>query len=169
MTDAHRFTTLYRQHSLKIFRFALHMSGSTTIAEEVTQETFLTLIHQPERFDPARGEIGAFLFGVARNYVRKHLERGRKFESMEDDTDLRFTTNEDILGDLTHRENLQALKDAILLLPPKYREAVVFCDLHEMSYDAAAAVMDCAVGTVRSRLHRGRSLLVVKLQSRCAV
>jgi RNA polymerase sigma-70 factor, ECF subfamily len=111
--------------------------------------------------------VAAFLFGVARNVMRRHLENGRKFESMEDEGDPRFTSDEDILGDLTRRENIQALKDAILLLPPKYREAVVLCDLHEMSYDAAAGVMQCAVGTVRSRLHRARNLLLVKLQARC--
>ena len=152
---------------MKIFRFALHMSGSTTTAEEVTQETFLMLIHQPNRFDPARGEISAFLFGVARNLVRKHLERGRKFECMEDAGDERFSSGEDILGDLTRSENIEALKDAILVLPAKYREAVVLCDLQEMSYEAAAEVMECPVGTVRSRLNRARAMLMVKLQARC--
>lgn len=171
MTDANRFASLYRQHSVKIFRFALHMSGSATTAEEVTQETFTFLIDQPQRFDPARGEVGPFLFGVARNLVRKHLERGRKFECMEDGVDERLPSSEDILGDLTRRENIQALKDAVLVLPPKYREAVVLCDLHEMSYEEAAVVMECPVGTVRSRLNRARSMLLArlqaKLQSRC--
>jgi len=168
MTDANRFAKLYRQHSVRIFRFALQMSGSPAAAEEVTQETFLTLMDRPDLFDPARGEIGPFLFGVARNLVRRHLERDRKFECMDDNAE-GFSTNEDILGDLTRRENIQALKDAILVLPPKYREAVVLCDLHEMSYEAAAAVMECPVGTVRSRLNRARSMLLAKLQARCLV
>lgn len=167
MTDADRFTKLYRQHSLKIFRFALHMSGSATLAEEVAQETFLMLIRQPERFDPSRGEMEAFLFGVARNLVRRHLDAGRKLECIEDGGEYLFASGEDILGDLTRRENIQAVKDAILALPPKYREAVVLCDLQEMSYERAAEVMQCAVGTVRSRLHRARNLLLVKLQARC--
>jgi RNA polymerase sigma-70 factor (ECF subfamily) len=111
MSDAHRFAKLYRQHSLKIFRFALHMSGSTAMAEEVTQETFVILIDHPERFDPARGEMGAFLFGVARNLVRRHLERERRFECMEDTLEERFSSNEDILGDLTRRETKQLRLD----------------------------------------------------------
>jgi RNA polymerase sigma-70 factor (ECF subfamily) len=167
MTDADRFTKLYRQHSLRIFRFALHMSGSATVAEEVAQETFLMLIRQPDRFDPARGEVEAFLYGVARNLVRRHLDADRKFECMEEAGDDSFKSDEDILGDLTKRENIQALKDAVLALPAKYREAVVLCDLQEMSYERAASVMECAVGTVRSRLHRARNLLLVKLQARC--
>jgi RNA polymerase sigma-70 factor (ECF subfamily) len=167
MTDADRFTRLYRQHSLKIFRFALHMSGSATVAEEVSQETFLVLIRQPDRFDPARGEVEAFLFGVARNLVRQQLDKGTRFESMEDVGEDPFTSDEDILADLTKRENIQVLNEAILALPAKYRETVVLCDLQEMSYEKAADVMKCAVGTVRSRLHRARNLLLLKLQPRC--
>jgi RNA polymerase sigma-70 factor (ECF subfamily) len=167
MTDAARFTEIYRQHSLKIFRFALHMSGSPTIAEEVTQETFLVIIHQPGSFDPARGAIGSFLYGVARNFVRQHLDRDRRFEQVDEGEDEEIASGEDILGDLTRRENVQVVRDAILGLPPKYREVVVLCDLQEMSYEAAAELLDCAIGTVRSRLHRARNLLMMKLQTRC--
>jgi RNA polymerase sigma-70 factor (ECF subfamily) len=167
MTDASGFTKLYRQHSLRIFRFALHMSGSATVAEEVTQDTFLMLINQPKSFDPARGSIGPFLYGVARNFVRRHVERDRRFEGVDEADDERFASSEDLLGELTRREDIQAVHDAVLCLPPKYREAVVLCDLQEMSYEAAAEVMECAVGTVRSRLHRARNLLMVKLQARC--
>jgi predicted DNA-binding protein (UPF0251 family) len=69
----------------------------------------------------------------------------------------------DALGDLTRAESIQALRDAVSSLPVRYREAVVVCDLEEMSYRDAAAALGCAVGTVRSRLHRGRALLAVKL------
>jgi RNA polymerase sigma-70 factor (ECF subfamily) len=61
------------------------------------------------------------------------------------------------------------LQEAVLCLPPKYREAVVLCDLQELSYEAAAAVVGCAVGTIRSRLHRARTLLASKMRVRCAV
>lgn len=169
MTDAARFNEIYRQNSLKIFRFALHMSGSATIAEEVTQETFLVMIHRPGSFDPERGAIGAFLYGVARNFVRQHLDRDRRFEQVDDGEGEEVPSGEDILGDLTRRENIQAVREAILGLPPKYREVVVLCDLQEMSYEAAAEVLDCVVGTVRSRLHRARNLLMMKLRARCLV
>lgn len=167
MTDAARFTEIYRQHSLSIYRFALHMSGSATVAEEVTQETFLMLIHRPGVFDPARGNLAAFLYGVARNFVRQHLDRDRRFEPVDSEVDAPFASCEDILGDLTRREDIQAVQDAVLALPPKYREVVVLCDLQEMSYEAAAELLECVVGTVRSRLHRARNLLTAKLQARC--
>lgn len=169
MTDAARFTELYRRHSPKIFRFALHMSGSETVAEEATQETFLMLIRQPAMFDPERGSIEAFLFGVARNQVYKQLERDRRFQGVEEADEEQHVAEGDVLGDLARQENLQALMDAILCLPPKYREAVVLCDLEELSYEAAANAIGCAIGTVRSRLHRARNLLIGKLQARCMV
>jgi RNA polymerase sigma-70 factor (ECF subfamily) len=167
MTDAARFTGIYRQYSLGIYRFVLHMSGSDTVAEEVTQETFLMLIHRPDAFDPARGSMAAFLYGVARNFVRRHLKSGRRFEPVEEDEGGPFASGEDILGDLTRREDIQAVREAVLALPPKYREVVVLCDLQEMSYESAAEVLECVVGTVRSRLHRARNLLMIKLQARC--
>ena len=167
MTDPDAFTALYRQNSSGIYRFALHMSGNTTVAEEVTQETFLMLIHSPRTYDSTRGEIVPFLYGVARNLVKRHLERNRQWDEL--DEDIPVLVGEDPLGDLTQKENLQALKEAIAALPPKYREVIALCDLQELSYDAAAHVIGCAVGTVRSRLHRGRSLLIGKMQMKCLV
>jgi RNA polymerase sigma-70 factor (ECF subfamily) len=169
MTDAAQFTETYRQHSLPIYRFALHMSGSSSVADEVTQDTFMVLIHQPGSFDAKRGAMGGFLYGVARNLVRRHLEQGRKFRCVDDADEEDYATDEDLLGDLTRRQSIQALQEAVLCLPPKYREAVVLCDLQELSYEAAAAVVGCAVGTIRSRLHRARTLLASKMRVRCAV
>jgi RNA polymerase sigma-70 factor (ECF subfamily) len=73
------------------------------------------------------------------------------------------------LAELTAAEMLDDLWQAVLTLPLKYREAVVLCDLQEMDYVDAAAVMGCPVGTVRSRLHRARDLLLQKLKSGAAV
>src|SRR5216683_1018131 len=75
----------------------------------------------------------------------------------------------DPLAELTTAEMLDDLRQAVLTLPLKYREAVVLCDLQEMEYVDAAAVMRCPVGTVRSRLHRGRELLLQKLKPSVAV
>jgi len=170
MTDPDAFTALYRQNSSAIYRFALHMSGSTSVAEEVTQEVFLMLIHSPKSYDASRGEIGPFLYGVARNFVKRHLERDRRQQYFEDgEEEGLFSVAADPLGDLTQKENLQALKEAVAALPPKYREVVVMCDLQELSYEAAAQAIECAVGTVRSRLHRARTLLMSKMQTKCHV
>jgi RNA polymerase sigma-70 factor (ECF subfamily) len=72
----------------------------------------------------------------------------------------------DPLEDLTRAEAVASLRKAILTLPLRYREAVVLCDLQELSYAGAAEALGCAVGTVRSRLHRGRALLASKLTAR---
>jgi len=66
---------LYHRRQGPIFRFALHMSGSAQIAEEVTQDVFMFLLQRGQGFDAERGALGAYLFGVARNYVRRALER----------------------------------------------------------------------------------------------
>jgi len=68
--------------------------------------------------------------------------------------------------DLARDETIRALRRAILALPAGYREAVVLCDLHEMSYADAANALGCAVGTVRSRLHRARALLAERMAAR---
>ncbi len=70
----------------------------------------------------------------------------------------------DPLADLTQAERLESLNKAVLNLPIRYREVVVLCDLQEMPYAEAADALGCAIGTVRSRLHRGRALLTAKMQ-----
>src|SRR6185503_13080621 len=70
----------------------------------------------------------------------------------------------DPLADLTRNEMVETVRAAVLALPAHYREVVVLCDLHEMSYLEAAEVLGCAIGTVRSRLHRARAILVEKLR-----
>jgi RNA polymerase sigma-70 factor (ECF subfamily) len=81
------------------------------------------------------------------------------------------TEERDILGELAHVERIETLRKAVLALPPAYREVVVLCDLHERDYTEAASVLGCAIGTVRSRLHRARALLAEKMRAseRCAV
>jgi len=158
--DGDAFTALYRRHQSAVYRFALQMTGSRTIAEDVTQEVFMALIRNPESYDAARGALASYLYGAARNTVHRTLERDRFCAAEgEDET----AAPDDALADLTRRETLVEVRQAILALPANYREVVVLCDLHEMSYQDAASVMGCAVGTVRSRLNRARNLLAAKL------
>ena len=162
------FTALYRRRQQSVYRFALQMSGSRTVAEDVTQEVFLTLLRDGQRFDPGRGRLLAFLFGIARNHVLRRSERERLFAPIEADeggqTDAALTAEGDPLTELTRGEMIARVRAAVLALPPHYREAVVLCDLNEMSYAEAAEVIGCAVGTVRSRLHRARAMLIDKLR-----
>jgi RNA polymerase sigma-70 factor (ECF subfamily) len=202
--DEAAFTLLYRRKHPAIYRFALHMSGNAAMAEDVTQEVFMTLIRDAKRFDPARGTLGGFLFGVARNHLRRRWEQERNSVPLPESADeldaimARSSTgrvggkngtsgygngngnghsNGDGNGNgvgasayMLHRddfaslENVMRVRQAIATLPENYREVVVLCELDELSYEDAAAALDCPVGTVRSRLHRARAILVEKLR-----
>jgi RNA polymerase sigma-70 factor (ECF subfamily) len=155
--DEEAFTALYRMRQGAVYRFALHMSGSSSVAEDVTQETFLELLTEGRRYDAARGTLRSFLFGMARNFVMRRIGRNRD-EPLEESSD-----GSDLLEDLTRRETIEQVRCAVLSLPPAYREAVVLCDLGDASYEEAAAALECPVGTVRSRLSRARAMLARKL------
>jgi RNA polymerase sigma-70 factor (ECF subfamily) len=173
--DEKAFIEFYRKHQGVVYRFALQMSGKTEIAEEVTQEVFVVLMKSAKRYDSDRGSVAAFLYGIARNFVLRALERERPYITVLDDPagDYagRVLGEHDIFGDLAQNERLETLRKAVLALPPTYREVVVLCDLHERDYADAAAALGCAIGTVRSRLHRARALLAEKMRAseRCAV
>src|SRR6478672_12990719 len=83
--DEQAFTALYRRRQAGIYRFALQMSGSEAIAEDVTQEVFLLLIREKSAYDPSRGTVQSFLYGVARNHVLRALERNRDGVPLDDE------------------------------------------------------------------------------------
>jgi RNA polymerase sigma-70 factor (ECF subfamily) len=168
--DEQAFVALYRRRQAAIYRFALHMSGSGTVAEDVTQEVFLALIREECGFDPRRGTLSGYLFGIARKLVLRHVERGRPDVALETDLESsalpELMVDDDPLADLIDREGIEALRRSVLALPRRYREVVVLCDLEEVDYGEAALVLGCPIGTVRSRLHRARALLLEKLSQR---
>src|ERR1700690_3897360 len=75
--DEEAFGLLYKRRHPSIYGFALHMSGNAAVAEDVTQEVFMTLIREAQRFDPALGTLGGFLFGIARNHLRRRWDQER--------------------------------------------------------------------------------------------
>ncbi|HEX8130879.1 MAG TPA: sigma-70 family RNA polymerase sigma factor [Pyrinomonadaceae bacterium] len=171
--DADAFAALYRRRQAGVYRFALQMCGSEGIAEDVTQEVFMALVRESQMFDPGRGTLASYLYGVARNQVLRCLEKERHFVAMTDETtedggaatvSTQLIAADDPLAELARSELIDTVRQAVLALPAHYREVVVLCELHEMSYAEAATVLGCAVGTVRSRLHRARSLLVERLR-----
>jgi RNA polymerase sigma-70 factor (ECF subfamily) len=165
--DEESFTLLYRRRHGGIYRFALQMSGSPQLAEDVTHDVFLFLMKDGDVFDSARGSVSSFLFGVARNYVLRRFRGDQATvpfaDDEEDQTFDRETNEPGPLDDLTRAETIESVRKAVLSLPEKYREVVVLCELQELSYGETAEVLGCAIGTVRSRLHRARSLLHAKL------
>src|SRR5205807_8213855 len=82
--DEEAFTLLYRRHQAALYRFALRMSGNAWAAEEIVQDVFMTLMGDPKKFDPERGTLGAFLYGITRNRVLKHLERSPREISLDE-------------------------------------------------------------------------------------
>jgi len=173
--DEKAFLTFYRKHQGAVFRFALQMSGKLEIAEEVTQDVFMVVMSTPQKFDPKRGSANAYLYGIARNLVLRSLDKERPYLTVLDDPDgelhSKLAGEQDLASEVAQTERIEFLRKAVLALPPAYREVVVLCDLTEMDYAAAAEVLGCAIGTVRSRLHRARALLMEKMRAteRCAV
>jgi RNA polymerase sigma-70 factor (ECF subfamily) len=163
--DRDAFALLYRRHRANVARFALHVSGSRAVAEDVAQDVFMAVIQDAARYQPGRSGVGAWLFGIARNHVRRWAARQRPTLPLESESAARpLTIEPDPLAGVFRQQHAAILRGAMLSLPAKYREAVVLCDLHDLSYADAAAVLGCAIGTVRSRLHRGRALLARRLR-----
>lgn len=165
--DEEAFTLLYRRHQASIYRYALRMTAKPWEAEEIVQEVFMMLVREPQKYDPARGALGAFLFGVARNRVLKHLERTPRELSLDQEGERAKAiphSGHTPASWAELEERREQVRSAVLELPAEFREAVVLCELEELSYEEAAELSGCPIGTIRSRLHRGRALLLVKLE-----
>jgi RNA polymerase sigma-70 factor (ECF subfamily) len=162
-------SVLYRRRQGSIYRFALQMSGSPALAEDVTQEVFMVLLRDGKSYDSKRGPLKWFLLGIARNLTRQRLGREEFYAPLEVEDNERPFANElqsksNPLEELSRSQTIEAIRTAVLSLPPRYREVVVLCELQELSYVEAAEILNCAIGTVRSRLHRARALLIEKLR-----
>jgi len=164
--DRDAFAELYRRHRTDICRFAAHMCGSATLAEDIVHEAFVAVIDSAARYRPGQTVAKLWLLGIARNHARR-ARAVRPTLSLNDEEAkagaLAFVVAPDPIGDIDRKRHVDALRRALACLPVRYREAVVLCDLHELSYADAAAALGCALGTVRSRLHRGRAQLARRL------
>jgi RNA polymerase sigma-70 factor (ECF subfamily) len=168
--DEDAFTLMYRRHQAALYRFALRMTGHAWASEEIVQDVFMTLMREPKKYDVERGPLAAYLFGIARNRVMKHLERLPREVPLDEDTEqssrngLRVVNNSTPMHWVEQQERTRQVRAAVLDLPAEFREAVVLCELEELSYEEAAQMIGCPIGTIRSRLHRGRALLLAKLE-----
>ncbi|HSS21652.1 MAG TPA: RNA polymerase sigma factor [Pyrinomonadaceae bacterium] len=162
--DARAFETLYDRLQGGIYRYALRMTGSQTTAEDVTQEVFLSLIRDRCDYVESKGKFKSYLYAMARHRLLRKLERERNFVSLEADDDRSEPVScHDPFLDLARAEVIDLVRQAVLSLPAHFREVIVLCYLQEMNYADAGEIIDCPVGTVRSRLARARALLVKKL------
>lgn len=180
--DEAAFSEFYQRHQGGLYRYAMHMSGSPQSAADVVQETFLTLIRYGRNYDEKKGAPAAFLFGIARNHLRKLQEREGRYAPLSDDFGRTLSAGDPqrangnghyargatqpgtILEDLEQAQIVTLLREAVVTLPEHYREPITLCDLEGKSYGEAAKLLDCPVGTVRSRLNRARSMLLDKLR-----
>jgi RNA polymerase sigma-70 factor (ECF subfamily) len=157
--DGEGFAEIYRIHSKAVFRFALYVCADQGKASEITQDVFVWLVHHPDHFDPTRGDLASFLVGVARKLIKSRYREDQRWVGLEDNLAARERGGID-------ESDAALVRRAVAGLPVRYREVVAVCDLEEKTYEEAAAILDCAVGTVRSRLHRARALLAKKLANR---
>lgn len=168
--DQDAFTVLYRRHQAALYRFALRMTGQTWAAEEIVQDAFMTLLRTSKKYQPERGALGAFLFGIVRNRILKHAERAPREISLDQPNGSNSGTPPSAVNSFTpaqwaeQQQRAERVRAAVLELPVEFREAVVLCELEELSYEEAARLLACPIGTIRSRLHRARTLLLTKLE-----
>ncbi len=163
--DQQAFAELFRRHQATVFRFARQMSGSRDVAEDITQDVFVTLLQQGDRFDPRRASLTTYLYGISRNLALRRLgRRSRRGAVNLDDVDHGRTpallVESDPPTDIDRTNDLVRLRRSIVALPLHHREVIVLCELHELSYEQAANVLGCPVGTIRSRLNRARRALL---------
>ncbi|WP_426103542.1 RNA polymerase sigma factor [Massilia sp. TSP1-1-2] len=163
------FQALYRRHQGPLYRFALLRCGSPDTAADVVQEVFMGLLTDSFKFDPLRGTLPNFLFGVTRKLILKHEHPRQREDQLaepddegDEDPDSASTAHEP-LARLLSEELAEQVRRAIALLPPHYRDVVILYEMHELSYLEIADICQVDIGTVRSRLSRGRAALAKRL------
>lgn len=161
------FALLYGRHQAPVYRFARAMTGSSSLAEDVVQDVFLTLMRDLGRYDVARGALRTYLFGIARNIARHKARTVRRLLSLTEIDD--WAGIDDPAEAFAVAQETLQLRRCLSALPSRYREVIVLCDLQELDYAETATVLGVPVGTVRSRLHRGRQMLLERLRQRAGL
>lgn len=166
--DAQAFGALYRRHQGPVYRFALLRCGSADTAADTVQEAFMGLLTGRLAFDPLRGSLPNFLFGVARNLILKHEEARRRDTPLPEEDDMDAAPAPDDACPLSRvlaGEAVEEVRRALARLAPHYRDAVILYEMHGLSYLEIAAICAVDLGTVRSRLARGRAALAKALRA----
>jgi RNA polymerase sigma-70 factor (ECF subfamily) len=178
--DAGAARELYERHGAALLRFGMAMSNCRQTAEDVVHDTFVELLRHPSRFDPSRGPVLAFLFGIARHRMARITRVA--FRDADSTADLPELVEDDSTGELAgpspiasalsadetadaldRMQSIERVRAAVFDLPRVHREVIALCDLEELSYATVATILGCPIGTVRSRLSRARALLATRL------
>ena len=166
--DANALRELYQRHGGALLRFSSAMCRSRQAAEDMVHDTFVALLREPLNFDPALGSVFGYLCGVLRHRVSRHFRHEKRWVALDTDNDSSpaHSLDEDGPADeIARSEITAAFRRAMLELPLQHREVISLCDLEELPYATVAGILSCPVGTVRSRLHRARALLTLRLAS----
>ena len=155
-----------RLHSARVFRLAYRLTGNRHDAEDLTQEVFVRVFRSLSSYTP--GTFEGWLHRITTNLFLDVVRRKARirFEALPDDAERLASKDRgpaQIYDDTHFDSDVQAALDA---LPPDFRAAVVLCDLEGLSYEEIADVLGIKIGTVRSRIHRGRSQLRASLAHR---
>lgn len=165
--DAAAMAMLYERHQAALYRFALLRCGAESVAADVVQDVFMALIENKLAFDPTRGTLGAFLMGVARNFLLKRDEAAGRFLPLATDEDGETLDIEGSapspLEQLLGNDRAERVRKALMTLAPHYRDVLVLYELQDMSYIEIAEICRIDLGTVRSRLSRARDKLAALL------
>jgi RNA polymerase sigma-70 factor (ECF subfamily) len=154
-------------HSAKVFRLAYRLTGNKYDAEDLTQEVFVRVFRSLANFKP--GTLDGWLHRITTNLFLDQARRKTRirFDALADDAESRLPGREPGPERSFEYNNLDIdVQAALEALPPDFRAAVVLCDLEGLSYDEVAEALDVKLGTVRSRIHRGRTMLRESLAHR---
>ena len=159
---------LYERHGRALLRFSAAMCRSRQSAEDLVHDTFVALLRGPSLFDPAQGSVFGYLCGVLRHRISRHYRQQKRWVALDSNDETPVTLDRESPGpadEIARSQVTAAFRRALLELPLQHREIIALCDLEELPYQTVAGILDCPIGTVRSRLHRARALLTLRLAS----
>ncbi len=169
--DANALRPLYEKHGRALLRFSAAMCRSRQVAEDLVHDTFVALLREPFSFDPTLGTVYGYLCGVLRHRVSRHFRQQKRWVALdtEDESTAPQAPAHNPADEIARSEETAAFRRAMLDLPLQHREIIALCDLEELPYATVATILQVPIGTVRSRLHRARALLTIRLVSLEAV
>ncbi len=156
-----------RAHSARVYRLAYRLTGNQHDAEDLTQEVFVRVFRSLSNYTP--GTFEGWLHRITTNLFLDTVRRKQriKFESLIDDAADRLAGREPSPESWYDARHFDAdIQDALDALHPDFRAAVVLCDIEGLTYEEIAATLGVKLGTVRSRIHRGRTQLKAALEHR---
>lgn len=152
------FCTIFERHHREMFRCCYRLTNSHSAADDITQECFLQLVMHPERFDPRRGSLRQYMYGIVRNLSRQLWQTaGREVlweDVVSDETETCIS-----FDSMEFQELSRAVQAAVAKLPPLQREALVLVSFEELSLRESAEIVGTDLGTLKSRLFRARGAL----------